>query len=514
MLRIRQTMDTSQVIEWMGGVTDTQLPEPHRHQSLERDSSPKHEGIPFDSSRKRKRSDAAMADHDDDSLLAAKSKRQANQPLHPAPLTLSGLERDSLYPEDSVSENNVVPLPSRSSSPSKNVASTVGSKPRRREMLDQSIPRFDFLSASGRGGLAADEDPEDWVTASLQRLVSHLRGAPCLDSMVCSCVEDVIREQWPYEPWPKCNTPKPECSNPRRHSQEAEFVIEISTVAEKLHSEMTEEMAWVSTTVRILQNVAGFAKQFHPVSATIVTSVHVDQSMFPVVRGVSSQNRSRSPSKKLKTSRSMTSVTEEVLTARADLTVNFDLRSKKLTDIANKLSQKFGTYPTPFINTAKSPFITVECKSQDGSNVGAEFQSTLCGSAMLESWRRWGLPSFQTVIVEAPSLSAESSSWIEYPTVHRKIDSGDGSVEQSAKIDHVFALQVVSFMWSFSVIFVDPRNPAGAEHSRRVLGPFSIGDSRTPTGLYAILRFLDRLYTYKVSVWLPGMLERDTYLLA
>ncbi|EGX52420.1 hypothetical protein AOL_s00043g209 [Orbilia oligospora ATCC 24927] len=288
--------------------------------------------------------------------------------------------------------------------------------------------------------------------------------------MVCSCVEDMVREQWPYEPWPKSKTPGRECSNPRRHSQEAEFVVEISTVVEKLHSEMTEEMAWVSTTARILENVAGFAKQFHPVSAAIV---------------------------------------EEVLTARADLTVNFDLRSKKLVDISNKLSEKFGTYPTPFINTAKSPFITIECKSQDGSNVGAEFQSTLCGSAMLESWRRFGLPKFSDVSAGEP-LSAESSSPTIYPTAHRKLSSGDGATEQSAKIDHVFALQVVSFMWSFSVIFVDPRNPPSAEHSRRVLGPFGIGDSRTPTGLYSILRFLDKLYTCKVSTWLPGMLERDT----
>lgn len=78
------------------------------------------------------------------------------------------------------------------------------------------------------------------------------------------------------------------------------------------------------------------------------TSVHVDQSMFPIVRNISSQNRSRSPSKKLKTSLSVSSVTEEVLAARADPTVNFDLRSKKLTDISQtKSPRNLGHTPLP-----------------------------------------------------------------------------------------------------------------------------------------------------------------------
>ncbi|KAK6501277.1 hypothetical protein TWF481_009118 [Arthrobotrys musiformis] len=130
---------------------------------------------------------------------------------------------------------------------------------------------------------------------------------------------------------------------------------------------------------------------------------------------------------------------------------------------------------------------------------------------MLEAWRRFGLPGFvdSRIDHEAQALPIESPSQITYPTVNRPVGSGDEAINQNSRIDHVFALQIVSFMWSFSVIFIDPRNPVGAEDSRRVLGPFSIGDSRTPTGLYAILRFLDRLYTYKVSVWLPGMLERE-----
>ncbi|EGX52421.1 hypothetical protein AOL_s00043g210 [Orbilia oligospora ATCC 24927] len=154
-------------MEWMSGVTDPQLPEPCEPRSLGRGSSLEDREIPFDSPRKRKGSDAAMSDRDDDSLLEAKSKQQENQPLHPGPLTLSGLGRAPLYPEDSISETDVAQIPSRSSSPSKNLTSTVSSKLQKRELLDQSFPRFDFLSASGRGGLSADETPEDWVAASL-----------------------------------------------------------------------------------------------------------------------------------------------------------------------------------------------------------------------------------------------------------------------------------------------------------------------------------------------------------
>ncbi|KAF3211176.1 hypothetical protein TWF106_010314 [Orbilia oligospora] len=234
---------------------------------------------------------------DGDSLLETESKRQENQLLHLAPLTVSGLGRVPLYPEDSISETDATLIPSRCSSPSKNLTSTVGPKLQKREMLDRSFPRFDFLSVSGRGGLSADEDSEDRVPASLQRLVRYLRGAPCLDSMVCSCVEGMIQEQWPDEPWPRSNIPKRECNNPRRHSQEAGFVIEISTVAERHHSEMTEKTAYVSTTARILESVAGFAKQFHPVSAAILTSVHVNQRLFPVVKNVPTQDHSISLSK-------------------------------------------------------------------------------------------------------------------------------------------------------------------------------------------------------------------------
>ncbi|KAK6501278.1 hypothetical protein TWF481_009119 [Arthrobotrys musiformis] len=267
----QQTMDTSQVIEWMGGVTGTNPSEScrHVHQTLKRASSPENGETPFERSRKRKRSDVAMADGDDDLLLAAKSMRQANQPLHPAPLTLSGFEREPLYPADSISQTDVAPL-SRSSSPSKNVVSVAGSTPHKSVMLKQSYPKFYFLSASGRGGLSTKQNPENWVPASLQRLVSYLRGAPCLDEMVCGCVEQMIREHWPYEPWPKWNNPKPDCKNPRRHTKEADFVIETTIIAEKMHSKMNEEMSWVSTAVQILQFVAGPGEEFHPVSADTV----------------------------------------------------------------------------------------------------------------------------------------------------------------------------------------------------------------------------------------------------
>ncbi|KAF3192517.1 hypothetical protein TWF788_000128 [Orbilia oligospora] len=105
----------------------------------------------------------------------------------------------------------------------------------------------------------------------------------------------MIQEQWPDEPWPRSNIPKRECNNPRRHSQEVGFVIEISTVAERLHSEMTEKTAYVSTTARILESavncLANYANPFFR------TSVHVNQSLFLVVKNVPTQDHSRSPSK-------------------------------------------------------------------------------------------------------------------------------------------------------------------------------------------------------------------------
>ncbi|KAF3934286.1 hypothetical protein ABW19_dt0204156 [Dactylella cylindrospora] len=132
---------------------------------------------------------------------------------------------------------------------------------------------------------------------------------------------------------------------------------------------MTEKMGWVASTLDILRFVAGSAKAFHLVSVDSVTSVDIDRGMFPVSKNISSRNRSRSPTKRPRVSCSVASVTEEAPTARAGITVNVDLESKRVRDIRTNIQYKLGKYPTPFRTTAESPLITnTSCLCWDFEN--------------------------------------------------------------------------------------------------------------------------------------------------
>ncbi|KAK6517518.1 hypothetical protein TWF281_004169 [Arthrobotrys megalospora] len=447
---------------------------------------------------------------ENDFLLGGKRKREALQPtdlVHSSEPQI----RDLIFPSDSLSQvdveeddSSITPPPTRASGPSKTAL--------QRERLSHTVPKFTFLSASGRRGLTRSEKAEDRVPSSLQLVVRHLREASSTIGSICRCVEGIIREHWPYEPWIEGTFSGPEldCQSQRRHSREARFIIENTILAEGYHSRMTEELGWVISTSSILYFAAGSTETFHPVFINSVTSVDVDRETLPVARNFAARNRSRSPTKKQRTSSPQASLGEEVFTARADIVVIVNLESKRVKDVNSQICNSFGEFPSPFGYQAQSPIVPIKCKSYYGSTLSAEFQSTLCASAMLESWCWLGNPTPIVLKEENILLLEAPSEPVVYPRL-RKEEIIDGTtMVTEVGIDHVIALQIVSYIWSFNVTFIHPNDSAndGDNRPRKVLGPFIIGDSRTPSGLYAILRFLDRLFTYKVSVWLPGILQR------
>ncbi|KAK6502493.1 hypothetical protein TWF506_003074 [Arthrobotrys conoides] len=72
-----------------------------------------------------------------------------------------------------------------------------------------------------------------------------------------------------------------------------------------------------------------------------------------------------------------------------------------------------------------------------------------------------------------------------------------------------------TYRWSYIVVYTNPSDENDEEvaarggYSRRFLGPYTVGDRRTLEGVYKILRFLDHLFDYKTSVWLPGIAQID-----
>ncbi|KAK6506230.1 hypothetical protein TWF506_011150 [Arthrobotrys conoides] len=455
------------------------------------------------SSHKRKRSTTGTGTTNPDGEQSITKRRSRAS---------KGTENDAgehLYPADSVSqleEDTNTPQSSSRTNTYKTAASSGTPKLGKLGVLKQSTPNFTFLGTSGRAGLAVNADKEK-VPSDLQKIIRNLRASLSPVGMLCPCVQATLAEQWPFEPWVGGTFSRKRCNNKRRHAQEVEFIIQITQRAENLQSKLTEETGWLTITQNILEFVSGPAQEYHPVTVEPVrTTIDMNRDMLPAAKGTSTRFFSKLLAVESRGPRSIPSVSPGLFPVRADIAVNINLENSDVESTSKKIADTFGGYPTPFTRAAFSPILTVSCKSQDGNGLEAELKSVLCASALLESWQRLGTPKS---VAEFNSRASATSE--RYPSMRKHITvDGVETVEESG-LDHVFAIQVLSYMWSFSVVFTGPadRVDKSTSQPRTVLGPFHVGDIRTPTGVYAVLRFLDKLFEYKVSVWLPGMLERE-----
>ncbi|KAK6346130.1 hypothetical protein TWF730_010461 [Orbilia blumenaviensis] len=467
-------------------------------------------------SKKRKRSGAGTGtpNRDDENELTVTKKQQRVQELSHPSRTSRCTEFDAgenVFPADSVSQLEEGITSSSRTNTFKTAASSGTPKLGRIEMLKQSTPRFSFLGLSGKGGLASNANKEK-VPADLQRIIRNLRASFGPIGLMCCCVEETICEQWPYECWVEGTFRKRSCNNinKRKHTQEAEFVIQVAQKAENLQSRLTEETGWLTLTQNILEHVSGPTQEHYPVTIEPVTTVDIKPEMLPTFRSASSPHPCpRSLATKPRGPRFTPSISPGRFTARADIAVNVNLENSEVGFVDKKIVNSSNGYPTPFTHAALSPVLTISCKSQDSDGLDPEFRSILCASALLESWSRLGISKSMIGSTRTPAPSSSE----RYPKRRRNVSLNGVAITQETGLDHIFTLQVVAYMWSFSVVFTDVVDPTNKimPQQRTVVGPFHIGDIRTPTGVYAVLRFLDKLFKYKTSVWLPGMLERDAY---
>ncbi|KAF3319474.1 hypothetical protein TWF173_000102 [Orbilia oligospora] len=454
------------------------------------------------SSHKRKRSTTGTGTTNPDGEQSV-TKRQSR--------ASKGTEFDAgehLYPADSVSqleEDINTPQSSSRTNTYKTAASSGTPKLGKLGVLKQSTPNFTFLGTSGRAGLAVNADKEK-VPGDLQGIIRNLRASFSLVGMLCPCVQGILAEQWPFEPWVGGTFSRKRCSNKRRHAQEVEFAIQVTQRAENLQSKLTEETGWLTITQNILEFVSGPAQEYHPVTVEPVTTIDMNRDMLPAAKSNSTRLYSRLLAVEPRGPRSVPLVSPGLFPVRADIAVNVNLENSDVESTSKKITHTFGGYPTPFTRAAFSPILTVSCKSQDGNGLEAELKSILCASALLESWQKLGTP--KSMSKSDPHAHSASE---RYPCRRRPITVNGVPTVEEVGLDHVFVLQVLSYMWSFSVVFTEPADRADktTPQPRTVLGPFHVGDIRTPTGVYAVLRFLDKLFEYKISVWLPGMLERE-----
>ncbi|KAF3930310.1 hypothetical protein ABW19_dt0200850 [Dactylella cylindrospora] len=450
---------------------------------------------------------SSAVDAEDDLMISAKRRQQANQPRYTLPHATPIETEGSIFPLDSASQGNR-DLDLCSSTVRSTLASTVTAK-KIRELLNAGTPAFAFIGVSGRGGVIGGDEDEAWAPASIRLLVKNFQSLVNASGLICNCVEDSLKQHQPHYWWNDNNFNNQRCQEPGKHTLEANWVIERTTEAENLHSSSSEEGEWVQHALEIMRQVAGSRPQHHPATASRVTTVEMDRRCFPTIRNRRHiRSRSSSPRKKQRTSNSLVEESSlGILTARADIAVNLHIGSKRNAALVNRIKEQHGEFPTPFESIALYPLIAIECKSQDGSNLGAEFQSVLCANAILESWRYLG------VLGPLEGVPADGFSKYQFRFPTAAIPSQDGELSGSARvvpIDHIIALQVISFTWSYSIILATPDGVPGVntEFQRKVLGPFQIADSRTLTGAYIILRFLDALIDYKINVWLPQMAKR------
>ncbi|KAK6499893.1 hypothetical protein TWF481_010250 [Arthrobotrys musiformis] len=376
---------------------------------------------------------------------------------------------------------------------------------KRRELLGRCVPKFEFFGVSGQGGLNPDdEDDDEWkIPPGFETLVREFRASMALRGSICTCVEERIRRRRKIEWWEESTFSDLDLgNNHQRHFDEANFVIQSATRSEVLQLSMSEGADWAGHATEVLRFVAGVIDSFHPITISSVTTVDIHHEFFPTLRR-GPRFRSASPTKRQRGNATVrkSRPIKEVLAARADISVNLRRKGKQARDILSTIQERFGEFPTPFKTISATPLLAVEVKSYGGSALEAEFQAVVCANAILESWRQLGAPKIYSPPAQNPNLQ------LKYPTV---------SDTDLVGVDHIIALQVVSFSWFYSIVFACRTNDSDRsrgdsdQESRKVLGPFFIGDSRQFAGTYSILRFLGTLFTYKVSVWLPGMIQRGS----
>ncbi|RVD80211.1 uncharacterized protein DFL_008116 [Arthrobotrys flagrans] len=288
---------------------------------------------------------------------------------------------------------------------------------------------------------------------------------------------------------------------------ELDFVTRSVQNSEKLHVASSTETEWVMHAKLLLEHA--FKSYESTVSVLVATTVDLEPALLPIDMGRLSAPPRLQTSTTRPRKNSISSATEsdtgqyDTTPAKVDITIGLDKTDPVVAEFLKDLEAVCRTRaPTAFTHSIPFPLIPVKVKDETGSSLAAEYETTLCASAMLASWSS---ASATTASATANTVNLNSSMMQTDDLAPTEVLDEDATVEIKPS-PLVLTLSVIGANWYYNVVYTDDiRDFTGTRH---VLGPFLIGQSRNFLGTFQILRFLRMACEWGVKEWVKDMCEK------
>ncbi|KAF3916750.1 hypothetical protein ABW20_dc0107340 [Dactylellina cionopaga] len=293
----------------------------------------------------------------------------------------------------------------------------------------------------------------------------------------------------------------------RELGAELDFVTRSVQNSEKLHVSSCTETEWVMHTKAILEHA--FKSYESSVSVLVATTIDLEPSLLPIDLGrLSAPPRLQTSTSKPRKN-SVSSGTEsdtgqyDTTSAKVDIAVGLDKTDPIVADFLKELEATCRTRaPTAFTNSIPFPIIPIKVKDESGSSLAAEYETTLCASAMLASWSS---ASATTAPATLQPVNLNSSMMQTEDLAPTEVLDEDITTEVKPS-PLVLTLSVIGANWYYNVVYTDDIRDFTC--TRQVLGPFLVGQSRNFQGTFQILRFLRMACEWGVKEWVKDMCEK------
>ncbi|EPS35820.1 hypothetical protein H072_10697 [Dactylellina haptotyla CBS 200.50] len=376
----------------------------------------------------------------------------------------------------------------------------------KRESLDRTRPSFRFLGCSGGAGKfsRATRTIGVGVGGFLKRLSGWCSAQGCIPVQF---KDDIDRlDPFTYLPDLVFGGFADEWSD-RDLDAELDFVTRSIQNSEKLHVSSSTETEWVMHTKAIFEHA--FKTYESTVSVLVATTVDLEPALLPIDMGrLSAPPRLQTSTSKPRKN-SISSLTEsdtgqyDTASAKVDISIGLDKTDPIVADFLKDLEATCRTRaPTAFTHSIPFPIIPVKVKDESGSSLAAEYETTLCASAMLASWSSASATTAPATLHPANLNSSMMQTDDLAPT-----DVLDEDITTEIKPSPlVLTVSVIGANWYYNVVYTDDiKDFTGTRH---VLGPFLIGQSRNFLGTFQILRFLRMACEWGVKEWVKDMCEK------
>ncbi|KAF3940871.1 hypothetical protein ABW19_dt0208838 [Dactylella cylindrospora] len=375
----------------------------------------------------------------------------------------------------------------------------------KRENLDRTRPGFRFLGCSGGAGKfsRAQRTIGVGVGGFLKRLSGWCSAQGCIPVQFKEDIETL--DPFTYLPelvfggfaneWPD-----------RELNTELDFVTRSIQNSEKLHVSSCTETEWVMHTKAIFEHA--FKSYESTVSVLVASTIDLEPALLPIDLGRLSAPPTRQTATSKPRKGSVSSATEsdtgqyDTTSAKVDIAIGLDKTDPIVADFLKDLEASYRSRaPTSFTHSIPFPIIPVKVKDESGSSLAAEYETTLCASAMLASWSS---ASATAIPASVPNLNSSMVQTEDLaPTDVLDDDTGEVFTKPSPL---VLTLSVIGASWYYNVVYTDDIRDFTC--TRHVLGPFLIGQSRTFMGTFQILRFLRMACEWGVKEWVKDMCEK------